>query len=150
MERIVALVAGGDQQDDAEPGDAGTGEGEDGPPALGKIKEAPGNISLETMLTETDKLLAVRAIGLPPDRFTDVAPKVEAGRRARAEKKVTKQLVNAFKKVSGKENILFKLAEASVGEPEGIEGVYTNHYRRGLIKLLDVLEFRSSNYTHQR
>ncbi|MEU7991415.1 hypothetical protein AB0B56_41900 [Streptosporangium canum] len=26
---------------------------------------------------------------------------------------------------------------------------YTNHYRRGLIKLLDVLEFRSSNQSHR-
>lgn len=26
---------------------------------------------------------------------------------------------------------------------------YTNHYRRGLIKLLDVLEFRSSNHAHR-
>ncbi|MEU6709567.1 hypothetical protein [Streptomyces wuyuanensis] len=32
---------------------------------------------------------------------------------------VTEQLVNASKKVSGKENILFKLAEASLGTPEG-------------------------------
>ncbi|MFD8368594.1 DUF4158 domain-containing protein [Streptomyces hygroscopicus] len=46
IERIVALVTGADQEDDAEPGDAGTGEGEDGPPVLGKIKEAPGNVSL--------------------------------------------------------------------------------------------------------
>ncbi|MFK0254842.1 hypothetical protein [Streptomyces sp. NPDC090445] len=38
---------------------------------------------------------------------------------ARAEKKVTEQLINAFKKASGKENILFKLAEASLGTPEG-------------------------------
>ncbi|KFF99151.1 hypothetical protein IQ62_20530 [Streptomyces scabiei] len=38
---------------------------------------------------------------------------------ARAEKKVTEQLINAFKKVSGKENILFKFAEASLGAPEG-------------------------------
>lgn len=118
------------------------------------------------MLTEIDKLLAVRAIGLPRDPFIDVAPKVVAGWRARAavespshlrthpvplrvtllaallherereitdtlvellistvhrigaraERKVTEQLVNAFKKVSGKENILFKLAEASRGE----------------------------------
>ncbi|MBO8195367.1 hypothetical protein ITI46_27510 [Streptomyces oryzae] len=37
----------------------------------------------------------------------------------RAEKKVTEQLVNAFEKVSGKENTLFKLAEASIGELEG-------------------------------
>lgn len=169
IERIVALIAGVDQEDDAELGDAGTGEGEDGPPVLAKVKEAPGNVSLETMLTEIDKLLAVRAIGLPLDLFTDVAPKVVAGWRARAavespshlrthplplrvtllaallherereitdtlvelliptvhrigaraEKKVTEQLINAFKKVSGKENILFKLAEASIGTPEG-------------------------------
>jgi hypothetical protein len=63
IERIVALVAGADQ-DDA--GRAGGGrEGEDATPVLGKVKEAPGNVSLETMLTEIDKLLAVRAIGLP-------------------------------------------------------------------------------------
>ncbi|WP_199791003.1 MULTISPECIES: hypothetical protein [unclassified Streptomyces] len=36
------------------------------------------------MLTEIDKLLAVRAIGLPRDLFIDVAPKVVAGWRARA------------------------------------------------------------------
>lgn len=82
-ERIVALVAGADQ-DDAIPGGGGAGEGEDGPPVLGKVKEAPGNVSLETMLTEIDKLLAVRAVGLPPDLFADVAPKVVAGWRARA------------------------------------------------------------------
>lgn len=204
---------------------------------LAKVKEAPGNVSLETMLTEIDKLLAVRAIGLPRDLFIDVAPKVVAGWRARAavespshlrthpvalrvtllaallhererqitdtlvellistvhrigaraEKKVTEQLINAFKKVSGKENILFKLAEASLGAPEGtvrqvvfpavsggeatlrelvhefktrgpvyrrtvqttLKASYTNHYRRGLIRLLDVLEFRSSNQAHR-
>lgn len=168
IERIVALVAGGADQDDAGPAGGGT-EGEDAPPVLAKVKEAPGNVSLETMLTEIDKLLAVRAIRLPPDLFIDVAPKVVAGWRARAavespshlrthpvplrvtllaallherereitdtlvellistvhrigaraEKKVTEQLINAFKKVSGKENILFKLAEASLGAPEG-------------------------------
>ncbi|MEU1711126.1 DUF4158 domain-containing protein [Streptomyces sp. NPDC005706] len=66
IERIVALAAGADQEDDTVPGEAGTGEGEDGPPVLGKIKEAPGNVSLETMLTEIDKLLAVRALGPHP------------------------------------------------------------------------------------
>ena len=30
-----------------------------------------------------------------------------------------------------------------------LKASYTNHYRRGLIKLLDVLEFRSSNHTHR-
>ncbi|MDX3319746.1 hypothetical protein PV415_22840 [Streptomyces sp. ME03-5684b] len=30
-----------------------------------------------------------------------------------------------------------------------LKASYTNHYRRGLIRLLDVLEFLSSNHTHQ-
>ncbi|MCX4672521.1 DUF4158 domain-containing protein [Streptomyces sp. NBC_01381] len=235
IERIVARATGADQ-DDAGPAGGGA-EGEDAPPVLTKAKEAPGNVSLETMLTEIDKLLAVRAIGLPRDLFIDVAPKAVAGWRARAavespshlrthpvalrvtllaallherereitdtlvellistvhrigaraEKKVTEQLINAFKNVSGKENILFKLAKTSLGTPEGnvrqvvfpavsggeatlrglvhefktrgpvyrrtvqttLKASYTNHYRRGLIKLLDVLEFRSSNHAHR-
>jgi len=52
------------------------------PSLLGTIKEAPGNVSLETMLTEIDKLVAVRAIGLPAGLFGDVAPKVVAAWRA--------------------------------------------------------------------
>ncbi|MET8975985.1 hypothetical protein ABZX85_10215 [Streptomyces sp. NPDC004539] len=44
-----------------------------------RIEEAPGHVRLETMLTEIDKLLAVRAIGLPPDLFIDVTRKVLAG-----------------------------------------------------------------------
>jgi hypothetical protein len=30
-----------------------------------------------------------------------------------------------------------------------LKASYTNHYRRGLIRLLDVLEFRSSNTAHR-
>ena len=30
-----------------------------------------------------------------------------------------------------------------------LKASYTNHYRRGLIELLDVLEFRSNNATHR-
>jgi len=132
---------------------------------LGRIKEAPGNVSLDTMLTEIDKLLAVRAIGVSAGVFADVAPNVVAGWRARAtvespshlrthpvalrltlvaallgerereitdtlvdllistvhrvgaraERKVIKELVNAFKRVSGKENILFRVAKAVAG-----------------------------------
>ena len=33
---------------------------------------------------------------------------------------VTEELVNAFKKVSGKERILFKVAEASLAAPDGL------------------------------
>jgi hypothetical protein len=197
---------------------------------LGRIKEAPGSVSL-TMLTEIDKLFGVRAVGVSAGVFADVAANVVAGWRARAavespshlrthpvalrltlvaallgerereitdtlvdllistvhrvgarsERKVTKELVNAFKRVSGKENILFRVAEASLAAPDGtVRGVvfpavsggeqtlrelvhefkttgplyrrtvqttlkasYTSHYRRGLIGLLDILEFRS-------
>ncbi|MFE2425752.1 Tn3 family transposase [Streptomyces sp. NPDC059373] len=106
---------------------------------------------------------------------------------ARAEKKVTDQLINAFKKVTGKENILFQIAEASIARPDEevrqvvfpavrggeqtlrelvhefktkgpvyrrtvqttLRASYTNHYRRGMIELLDVLGFRSNNVAHQ-
>ncbi len=106
---------------------------------------------------------------------------------ARAEKKVTTELVNAFKRVGDKENILFQVAEASLAAPDDpvrqvvfpavsggeqtlrelvhefktkgpvyqrtvattLKASYTNHYRRGLIRLLGVLAFRSSNTAHQ-
>jgi hypothetical protein len=45
---------------------------------LALIKAAPGNVSLDTMLTEISKLEAIRAIGLPDDLFAGVAPKVVA------------------------------------------------------------------------
>ncbi|MFF7183566.1 hypothetical protein [Streptomyces sp. NPDC008121] len=167
VERIAALVADGADQDD-EAGPDGGINGEDGPPVLGKIKEAPGNVSLETMLTDPQ---AAGCAGSRPaaGSVRRRAPKVLAGWRARAavespshlrthpmplrvtlpaalllerereitdtlvellistvhrigaraEKKVTEQLVNAFKKVSGKEKTLFKLAQASLGAPEG-------------------------------
>lgn len=51
---------------------------------LALIKADAGEVSLETMLTEITKLQAVRAIGLPPGLFGDVAPKVVAGWRLRA------------------------------------------------------------------
>ena len=105
---------------------------------------------------------------------------------ARAERKVTNELVNAFKRVSGKEDILFRIAEASLASPEEqvrqvvfpvaggeqtlrelvheyktkgpvyrrtvqttLKASYTNHYRKGLIELLEVLEFRSNNAAHR-
>ncbi|MEN3308939.1 MAG: hypothetical protein V7603_5141 [Micromonosporaceae bacterium] len=224
--RLRALVAVDVPDDDT---------GEDSVLAL--IKSVPGNVSLDSMLTEIRKLRAVRAIGLPAGLFADVAPQVVAGWRARAtvespshlrdhpeplmltllaallhsrlreitdtlvellistvhrigaraDKKVTEELVNAFKRVTGKENILFAIAEASLGRPDDpvrqvvypvvaggeqtlrelvhefktkgpvyrrtvqttLKASYSNHYRRGLIELLDVLEFRSNNATHR-
>ncbi len=51
---------------------------------LASITAAAGNVSLETMLVEIDKLRAVRAVGLPAGLFADIAPAVLAGWRARA------------------------------------------------------------------
>jgi signal transduction histidine kinase len=56
--------------------------GEDSVLAL--IKSVPGNVSLDSMLTEIRKLRTVRAVGLPAGLFADVAPRVVAVWRARA------------------------------------------------------------------
>lgn len=52
---------------------------EDGTHSL--IKSVPGNVSLESMLTELRKLRIIRNVGLPAALFADVAPKVLAGWR---------------------------------------------------------------------
>ncbi|MFH8753906.1 transposase [Streptomyces rimosus] len=119
------------------------------------------------------RLLGVGQFPGPGGQLREVAELIQPGGRAGD--------------LAAEENILFKLAEASIGEPEGtvrevvypavsggeqtlrelvhefktrgpvyrrtvqttLKASYTNHYRRGLIRLLDVLEFRSSNHTHQ-
>ena len=106
---------------------------------------------------------------------------------ARAERRVTNDLINAFKRVTGKENILFSIAEAALAQPDDLvrevvfpavsggeqtlrelvhevrtkgpvyrrtvqttlRASYTGHYRRGLIALLGVLDFRSNNTAHR-
>ncbi|MGH3569774.1 MAG: hypothetical protein ACRDRH_27940, partial [Pseudonocardia sp.] len=59
--RIIALIA--DTITDAEDGELGDRS------LLSLIKTDPGSVSLESMLTEIDKLPAVRAIALPPGLF---------------------------------------------------------------------------------
>ncbi len=222
--RLEVLVAVRDEPDD------------DHPDVLTTIKTDPGNVSLDSLLAELAKLAAVRAVGLPAGLFTDVAPKVVAGWRARAavespshlrdhpqptrlvllsallfdrereitdtlvellistvhridaraEKKVVKEFVKDFRRVTGKDTMLRHIAEAALEAPDDtvreviypvvggettlrdlvaeyraggteyqrnkrreFKSSYTNHYRRGLIKLLGVLEFRSSNTAHR-
>ena len=218
----LAQLAAAAADDDAEETD---------PSALALIKSVPGNLSLESMLTEIGKLDAVRAAGLPDGVFAGIAPKVIAAWRARAaveapshlrshpepltltllaaliyerqreitdtladllistmhrigaraERKVTQELVSEFRKVAGKETLLFRLAEAAIARPDDtvravvypvagektlrdlvaeykssgtayrrtvqttLRASYTGHYRRGLIKLLEVLEFRTGS-----
>ena len=119
------------------------------------------------------------------DRLVDLLIQIIHRIGARAERRVTKELLDDFKKVSGKTGILFQLAEAAISKPEGIvkeviypivseqtlknlvrefkstgtayrEKVYTvmrssysNHYRRMLPLLLNLLEFRSNNEIHK-
>jgi len=68
---LEALVAA---EDDAD------GDHQD---VLATIKTDSGNVSLDSLLAELDKLTAVRAVGLPANLFTGVAPKVVTGWRAR-------------------------------------------------------------------
>jgi len=75
MGRVLAL-AGWDE-------DAQGEEPEDPESVLALIKSMPGSVSLESMLTEIRKLKAARGIGLPARLFSDAAPKVLAGWRAR-------------------------------------------------------------------
>ena len=51
---------------------------------LGLVKRAPGNVSLESMLVEINKLEQLRTFKLPAGLFVDVAPKVLAGWRSQA------------------------------------------------------------------
>jgi hypothetical protein len=244
---VIALVgadydelsdAGGADDEDEEDDSVAGDDEEDQDSVLALVKSVPGNVSLNSMLAEVRKLQAIRAIGLPPGLFADVAPKVVSGWRtraavespshlrrrlgrspqttvtllaallwerevtdslvdlliatvhrigARAEQRVTKELISAFQKVTGKENILFAIAEASLERPSDavqevvypavrggeatlrelvreyktngpayrrtvqttLKASYTGHYRAGLIELLGVLEFRSTNTAHQ-
>ncbi len=69
---------------------------------------------------------------------------------ARAEVRVTNQLIKEFKRVTGKENLLFRLAEATVDAGDKLvrDAVYPVASRTVLADL--VAEFKSSGPTYQR
>lgn len=105
---------------------------------------------------------------------------------AHADTKITNEFVAELKRVSGKENILFKMTQAALEAPEetvseviypavpgGVDTLvalwheyqskgtsyrqhrqrvfkasYTNHYRTGLIQIVEALEFGSTNTVH--
>ncbi len=54
------------------------------------------------------------------DKLVDLLIQIIHRIGARAERRVTKELLDDFKKVSGKTGILFQLAEAAMSKPEGI------------------------------
>ena len=211
-------------------------EGEDVEAVLSDIKSHPGNVSLNSLLDEINKLKQVRAVNVPAKAFAGIGVQVINAWRARAsasspshlrrfddpvrhvllaallfqrqreitdtlvellnstvhrinaraEKKVTEAFVSEFNRVRGKSGLLGKIAFASLVRPEGsvrevvypaaggeqtlkdlvaemkatnaefarskrevFKSSYSNHYRAGLIKLLEVLDFRSSNDAHK-
>lgn len=170
-ERIVALVAGLAQKDDAVTGEGGGGEDGDGLPVLGEDQGGSGQCEPGDD-AHGDRQAArgprSRATGRPvrrrraegssrmasspshlrthplPLRVTLLAALLYEREReitdtlvellistvhrigARAEKRVTEQLVNAFKKVSGKENILFQAGG-------GVDGRAGGHGPRGCL-----------------
>jgi TnpA family transposase len=191
--RLLALIAPAGTAEDSN-------ELEDGTAALASIRSDPGNVSLNTMLTEIAKLQTAREVGVPTEAFGDVAPKIVTAWRgraavewpshlrehpsqvtltllaallfcrcreitdtlvellcstvhrinARAEVRVANELIKEFKRVTGKENLLFRVAEATVDAGDKLvrDTVYPVAPQVVLRDL--VAEFKSSGPTYQR
>ena len=84
--RLEALVADG-------PGSGG-GRG-----LLAELKADPGQVGLESLLREIDKLAAVRALGLPTQLFTDGSAKLVQAWRSRAARSYPSDLRQATRPV---------------------------------------------------
>jgi hypothetical protein len=134
------------------------------------LKTDPGPVGLGSLLTEIEKLKRIRTVGLPPDLFERISPKLiktychraatetpyllrqhppairytlmaafclrrsqeitdnliellmsiiqRIGRSA--ERRINKELISDFKEVTGKTNLLFRIAEVAVAEPSGV------------------------------
>lgn len=134
------------------------------------LKADPSPVGLGSFLTETEMLKRIRAVGLPPDLFRGISPKLVKTYRqrtatetpyhlrqhpaairytlmaafciqrsqeitdnlielliqiiqrigSRAERRINKELVDDFKQVTGKTNLLFRIAEVAVAQPSGV------------------------------
>lgn len=83
------------------------------------------------------------------DKLVDLLIQIIHRIGARAERRVTKELLDDFKKVSGKTGILFQLAEAAMSKPEGIvkEVIYPVVGEQTLKSL--VREFKSTGTAYR-
>ena len=142
---------------------------------LNELKADPGAISLESIIAEIAKLERLRSLGLPANLFHDVSLKVVERFRqraaaeapnelrahapglvdlliqiihkigVRAEKRVEKELLDDFKRVTGKVTVLFHIAEASVEKPDGCVRDVVFPAAGGEQKLRDLVrEYKSS------
>ncbi|PHJ67303.1 transposase [Nostoc linckia z18] len=134
------------------------------------LKTDAGPVGLGSFLTEIEKLKRIRTVGLPPDLFAGISPKLIKIYRhraatetpyhlrqhppairytlmaafclqrsqeitdnlidllmsiiqrigTRAERRINKELVSDFKEITGKTNLLFRIAEVAVAEPAGV------------------------------
>jgi TnpA family transposase len=84
------------------------------------------------------------------DTLIDLLMQVIHNLGARAEKRIDKKQFAAFKKVRGKAKLLFKLAEATVDQPDGIikEVVYPVVAQKTLVELVD--EFKAMGFDFER
>ncbi|MGB7522262.1 MAG: Tn3 family transposase [Spirulinaceae cyanobacterium] len=166
---------------------------------LAFLKNPPGTLGLDSLISEAAKLEQLRQLGLPDNLFPGVSTKVlqiykqrvavepprelrrhPTHRRytllaafchlkkleitdhlvdlliqiihrigARAERRVTKELLDDFKKVTGKTNLLFQLAKAAVSNPEGVvqDVIYPVVGKRTLENL--VREFQSTGFAYK-
>lgn len=83
------------------------------------------------------------------DKLVDLLIQIIHRIGARAERRVTKELLDDFKKVSGKTGILFQMAEAAMSKPEGIvrEVIYPIIGEQTLRNL--VREFKSTGTAYR-
>jgi TnpA family transposase len=83
------------------------------------------------------------------DKLVDLLIQIIHRIGARAEQRVTKELVEDFKKVNGKTGILFQLAEAAISKPEGIvkDVIYSVVGEQTLLNL--VREFKSTGTAYR-
>lgn len=114
--------------------------------------EAPSHLrshSGETTLTLLAALLACRLREIT-DTLVDLLCSTVHRINARAEVRVTNQLIKEFQRVTGKENLLFRVAEATVDAGDKLvrEAVYPVASQATLRDL--VAEFKSSGSTYQR
>lgn len=147
----------------------------DGRHLLAELKSDPGQVGLETLLREIDKVAAVRQLELPPDLFSDASEKLVDAWRARAARSYPSDLRAAaapvrltllaalcWRRASEITDALVDLTlrelvkEAKANERmfqarvrTVLRGSYSNHYRRMLPPLLAALTLRCNNTAYR-
>ncbi|MGB6165620.1 MAG: DUF4158 domain-containing protein [Pseudonocardiaceae bacterium] len=178
---IKAVGLPGDLFDDVAPGVLAAWRARVAAEAPSHLREHPSKIKVTLLAT----YLQCREREII-DALVDLLITTVQRINAHADTKITNEFVAELKRVSGKENILFKMTGAALDTPKGpvdeviypavpggvdtlvalwheynskgstyrqhrqrvFKASYTNHYRTGLIQILEALEFGSTNTVH--